>query len=129
MGEAGDLAFCEFQSGLFTPSTGATFAVDPDAEPSIGADGTVADPDPLDLAQFSGPVFELSNGRLVSDCDLVEMPERTSQSQFDFIFNGANAGEGYGVGGQSSAGQMPGFGRLLPEDYVQAVVDYERGLN
>ncbi len=129
LGEAGDLAFCQFESGLFTPETGATYAVDPGVEPTIDADGNVGDPEPLDITQFSGAVYETSNGRLVNDCEITAMPERTSQSQFDFIFNGANIGEGYGVGGQSSAGQMPGFGRLLPEDYIQAVVDYERGLN
>lgn len=129
LGEAGDLAFCQFESGLFTPETGPTFAVDPDVQPEISEDGTVADPDPLDPSQFDGAVYQTSSGRWVNDCEVIAMPERTSQSQFDFIFNGANAGEGYGVGGQSSAGQMPGFGRLLPEDYIQAVVDYERGLN
>ncbi len=129
LGEAGDLAFCQFESGLFTPDTGATYAVDPGVEPEVGPDGSIVDPAPLDLSQFDGPIYQTSSGRLVNDCEVTAMPERTSQSQFDFIFNGANAGEGYGVGGQSSAGQMPGFGRLLPEDYIQAVVDYERGLN
>jgi len=56
------------------------------------------------------------------------MPERTSQAHYDFVYTGAVAGKGYGRGGQSAAGLMPGFGGMLPPDYIQAVVDYERGL-
>ena len=54
--------------------------------------------------------------------------ERTSQAHYEFIFTGANAGAGYGNGGQSHGGMMPGFGGVLPPDLIQAVVDYERGL-
>ena len=63
-----------------------------------------------------------------SQCTIIEMPPRTSQAQFDFLYTGADAGEGYGRGGLSAAGMMPGFGRTLPPDLIQAVVDYTRGL-
>ena len=40
----------------------------------------------------------------------------------------ALAGLGGVWGGLSAAGMMPGFGASLPVEYIQAVVDYERGL-
>ncbi len=57
------------------------------------------------------------------------MPERTSYAHYNFIYNGADSGSGYGDGGMSGAGMMPGFGKLLPPQLIQAVVDYERGLS
>jgi mono/diheme cytochrome c family protein len=51
----------------------------------------------------------------------------TFDLHYDFIFEGSEAGQGYGVGGQGS-GRMPGFGRMLTEDQIRAVVEYERGL-
>ncbi len=73
-------------------------------------------------------MLTLDSGRLATGCDVVEMPPRTSRAHFEFIYSGADAGSGYGRGGMSGAGMMPGFGKILPREYIQAVVDYERGL-
>jgi mono/diheme cytochrome c family protein len=51
----------------------------------------------------------------------------TEQLHYDFVFDGSEDGVGYGVGGQGS-GRMPGFGRMLTEEQIQAVIEYERGL-
>jgi len=126
----GDLAACAYVSQLWQPESGdsaypfaagAELETDPDS-------GDFVEPDELTSADVPGDVYQLSDGRLVGDCTVVAMPERTSQAHYDFIFNGADAGSGYGEGGLSAAGMMPGFGALLPPDYIQAVVDYERGL-
>jgi mono/diheme cytochrome c family protein len=44
-----------------------------------------------------------------------------------FIANGSEYGKRYGVQGQGS-GRMPGFGAMLTEDQIQAVVEYVRSL-
>jgi mono/diheme cytochrome c family protein len=44
-----------------------------------------------------------------------------------FITQGSELGKRYGAQGQGS-GRMPGFGGLLTEEQIQAIVDYERGL-
>jgi mono/diheme cytochrome c family protein len=44
-----------------------------------------------------------------------------------FVTEGSNFEELYGVRGIGS-GRMPGFGRMLPEDVIEAIVDYERSL-
>lgn len=125
----GDLAACEYVSQLWQPDVGGAYPFAADADPEIDPDtGDFAAPEELDPADVPGDVYELSDGRLVGDCTVVAMPERTSEAHFNFIYNGANAGAGYGEGGLSAAGMMPGFGALLPPDYIQAVVDYERGL-
>jgi mono/diheme cytochrome c family protein len=50
------------------------------------------------------------------------------QDHIDFITNGAEDGAQYGVQGQSRAGMMPGFGTMLTEEQIAAIVEYERGL-
>ena len=90
--------------------------------------GDFEDPEMLTLEAAGDGAFTLGDNRIVSGCTIVEMPPRTSTAQFDFIYNGAEAGTGYGEGGLSSAGMMPGFGRILPPEMIQAVVDYVRGL-
>jgi mono/diheme cytochrome c family protein len=45
----------------------------------------------------------------------------------DFISNGSENGVGYGEQGQGS-GKMPGFGALLTDDQLAAIVDYVRSL-
>ena len=80
------------------------------------------------LASVSEDAIMLESGKIIADCDIVEMPPRTSLAHYNFIYNGADAGVGYGEGGLSAAGMMPGFGKMLPADLIQAVVDYERGL-
>lgn len=45
----------------------------------------------------------------------------------DFISNGSENGVGYGEQGQGS-GKMPGFGQMLTEDQIAAIVEYERSL-
>ena len=45
----------------------------------------------------------------------------------EFIETGSEQGKRYGQQGQGS-GRMPGFGQLLTEEQIQAIVDYERGL-
>jgi len=79
-------------------------------------------------ALLTGNVIEFGDGRLGEDCLVVDMPERTSTAMLNFIQGGANAGAGYGRGGLSAAGMMPGFAGQLPPELIEAVVDYVRGL-
>ncbi len=51
----------------------------------------------------------------------------SEEQHYQFVFDGSEEGVGYGVGGQG-LGKMPGFGRMLTEDQIQAVIEYERGL-
>ncbi|MEZ5226933.1 MAG: cytochrome c [Acidimicrobiales bacterium] len=135
---AGDLAACAFESALWEPGgiSANAYPFDPSIPLVLAADapeGTAttngfADPPVLDPADLAGNVIEFADGRLGGDCTVVEMPERTSQAHYDFVYSGADAGKGYGRGGQSHAGMMPGFGATLPPSFIQAVVDYERGL-
>lgn len=127
----GDLADCSFISGLWEPGGIAADAYPFDPEfvyvPDDSEDGFV-DPPVLTLADLSDTTVELSGGRLGGDCTIIEMPPRTSQANFDFIYEGAEAGKGYGRGGLSSGGMMPAFGGILPPDLIQEVVNYIRGL-
>jgi mono/diheme cytochrome c family protein len=127
-GDPGDLASCEFVSQLWETQAGETYPFAPGADPEVDETGAFVDPPELDPADVPGDLLVLSDGRLAGDCAIVEMPERTSQAHFDFIYGGAEAGSGYGRGGLSAAGMMPGFGGVLPPELIQAVVDYERGL-
>ena len=45
----------------------------------------------------------------------------------EFVTDGAELGEAYGVGGFSD-GNMPYFGQVLTPEQIQAIVDYERSL-
>ena len=45
----------------------------------------------------------------------------------DFIINGSENGVGYGEQGQGS-GKMPGFGAMLTDEQISAIVDYVRSL-
>ena len=47
--------------------------------------------------------------------------------QVDFVSSGSVNGKQYGQQGQGS-GRMPGFGQLLTQAQIQAIVDYERSL-
>lgn len=125
---AGDLASCEYVSQLWQPESGPAYPFAVGYELEQDDSGNFRDPPGLDAADVPGEVFELADGRLVGQCTIVEMPGRTSTAHYDFIYTGAEAGAGYGRGGLSAAGMMPGFGGSLPPDYIQAVVDYERGL-
>jgi mono/diheme cytochrome c family protein len=49
------------------------------------------------------------------------------QDHIDFVDAGSEDGKKYGQQGQGS-GRMPGFGHLLTDDQVKAIVNYERGL-
>lgn len=49
----------------------------------------------------------------------------TAEEHAEFIAAGSDFGVGYGVNGQGS-GRMPGFGQMLTEEQIQAVVEYER---
>ncbi|MGI9614197.1 MAG: c-type cytochrome [Acidimicrobiales bacterium] len=125
----GDLAACAYVSQLWQPDSGLAYPFAADAELEVDEEsGDFVAPDELTGADVPGDVYQLSDRRLVGDCTVVAMPERTSQAHYNFIYNGAEAGAGYGQGGLSAAGMMPAFGALLPPDYIQAVVDYERGL-
>ncbi len=128
---AGDLAQCSSYSGLWEPdgvaSESYAYALGQALVTDDSADGFV-NPDPIDLNSLEAGDLLLADGSVGFDCDIIEMPERTSYAQYNFIYNGASAGSGYGRGGQSAAGMMPGFGALLPAEYIQAVVDYERSL-
>ncbi len=124
----GDLAECGFVSGLWEPEGGSVYAFDPSVEIAEDENGAFIDPDPLELADAGADAIVLPDGQIIADCNIIEMPPRTSQTHYAFVYDGADAGEGYGRGGLSAAGMMPGFGRILPPEYIQAVVDYERGL-
>ncbi len=124
---AGDLAECAVVSGLWEPSSGDAYPFD-QRVPLESEDGVFVDPEPIDTSALGPNDLILPSGEVGFECEVIDMPERTSYAQFNFIYNGANAGSGYGRGGQSAAGLMPGFGALLPEDLIQAVVDYERSL-
>jgi mono/diheme cytochrome c family protein len=45
----------------------------------------------------------------------------------DFIKNGSELGARYGTQGQGS-GRMPGFGAMLTDEQIEAIVDYVRSL-
>jgi mono/diheme cytochrome c family protein len=45
----------------------------------------------------------------------------------DFVSEGSVNGAGYGRQGQGS-GKMPGFGALLTDEQIEAIVEYVRGL-
>ncbi len=136
--ESGDLADCLYYSDLWEPAgiPADAYPFDPRIplvvadEAGEGVTGDFVDPPLLteaDVArEFPGEVLTLADRRVAGGCTVVDMPERTSNSHYNFIVNGANAGVGYGRGGQSGAGMMPGFGKDLPVDLIQAVVDYER---
>jgi mono/diheme cytochrome c family protein len=49
------------------------------------------------------------------------------EDMVDFITNGSEYGQRYGQQGQGS-GRMPGFGEVLTEDQIRAIVDYVRSL-
>lgn len=125
---SGDLASCDFVSQLWESDTAGTYPIAPDTVFERDESGAFIDPEPLTPAELGGDVLTLESGALATGCDVVEMPPRTSRAHYEFIYNGANAGSGYGRGGLSGAGMMPGFGKMLPPEYIQAVVDYERGL-
>ena len=124
----GDLASCKFVSKLWQPTSGPAYPIDPNTVFGFDENGVAKDPPKLTAAQITGDVITLGDGRLASQCTIVDMPPRTSDAHYNFIHQGAVAGAGYGRGGQSMAGMMPAFGGLLPPDYIQAVIDYERGL-
>ena len=115
-GDLLDVDSCSFRSGLNAKGQ----PIDPNDDPEA---------EDTPVLQPTAGTTVLSSGRLVRGCDApIDMPERTSDAHLDFISAGGVAGKGYGRGGQSQAGMMPGFAGMLPRDYIQAVVDYERGL-
>ena len=125
----GDLLACDYVSQLWQPSSGEAYPFAQDFEPVVDETGTFSAPEVLSLEDVPGDnVTELADGRLVGGCTRVEMPDRTSRAHYNFVADGADAGAGYGRGGQSHAGMMPGFGGVLPSELIEAVVDYERGL-
>lgn len=54
-----------------------------------------------------------------------QFPE--AEAHTEFITAGSENGKRYGQQGQGS-GRMPGFGQLLTDEQIRAIVDYERGL-
>ncbi len=127
----GDLASCDVISSLWEPegvsSEAYAYVEDGIPETDDSTDGFV-NPEPLDLSTLDESDLIFNDGRVGLDCNVIDMPDRTSYAQYNFIFGGADAGSGYGRGGISAAGQMPGFGGILPAEFIQAVVDYERSL-
>ena len=49
------------------------------------------------------------------------------QDMFDFVQTGSENGVGYAPQAQGS-GRMPGFGQLLTDEQLQAIIEYARGL-
>ncbi len=141
----GDLASCEYVSSLweytgdeldpngyveeYGLSVGDQFPFDSEIPVEYDSEEEkFVLPYPLTEPDLVAEITYLKDGRLATGCDIVEMPPRTSRAHYQFIYEGADAGSGYGRGGMSGAGMMPGFGKMLPPEYIQAVVDYERGL-
>lgn len=52
------------------------------------------------------------------------------QDHIDFVTNGSEFGQPYGIGGVggNEGGGMPGFGKMLTAAQIKAIVEYERGL-
>jgi mono/diheme cytochrome c family protein len=57
---------------------------------------------------------------------LVQFPD--AQDHIDFIIEGANASDEYGVNGISGVGGMPGFGTVLSLEDIELIVKYERSM-
>ena len=51
----------------------------------------------------------------------------SEQDQIDFIKQGSEYGRRYGIQSQGS-GRMPGFGTMLTDEQIRAIVEYTRGL-
>ncbi|MBK5224395.1 MAG: c-type cytochrome [Acidimicrobiia bacterium] len=113
-GEFESLGEAVFNYGRFSGADSGTYSCarchtmgfsygDPQAE---GGGGTIGPPlrDGYTLRRFPAP-----------------------QDHIDFVTEGSEQGAGYGVNGQGT-GRMPGFGQMLTEDQIAAVVEYERGL-
>ena len=69
-------------------------------------------------------------GRLSAGTSPVVPPTPTSRSEadmIDFVKKGSELGKKYGVQGQGS-GRMPGFGNLLTDEQIKAIVEYVRSL-
>ena len=49
------------------------------------------------------------------------------KDMIDFIKNGSVLGAKYGIQGQGS-GKMPGFGAMLTDEQIEAIVEYVRSL-
>lgn len=64
--------------------------------------------------------FNLTNGLTIR-----QFPDVADH--VDFIVNGSDFAKAYGDRGVGS-GRMPGFGRMLTEDQIRAIVEYERSL-
>ncbi len=129
-GQDGDLAACTVISALWEPEGAAAeaYAFDPTHVfvPDDSGDG-FENPPVFTMEDAGEGAVQFADGRIGTDCTVIDMPERTSTAHYNFIYNGSEQGSGYGRGGQGS-GMMPGFGKQLPPDLIQAVVDYERGL-
>jgi mono/diheme cytochrome c family protein len=67
--------------------------------------------------------FSLRDGAVERRFPLDEQGEPSSQ--LAFVTEGSQVNEGYGELGIGS-GRMPGFGNLLTEDMIRAIVEYER---
>ena len=57
---------------------------------------------------------------------LIQFPDE--QDHINFIINGANASEEYGINGLSGVGGMPGFGAVLSLEDIELIVKYERSM-
>jgi mono/diheme cytochrome c family protein len=65
---------------------------------------------------------------LTNGAELLQFPgEAGVQEQFDWVALGADENVQYGARGISS-GRMPHFGRVLTEEQIQLIVEYERSL-
>jgi mono/diheme cytochrome c family protein len=51
----------------------------------------------------------------------------SENEMIDFIKNGSELGARYGTQGQGS-GRMPGFGHMLTDEQIEAIVEYVRSL-
>ncbi|MGH9167643.1 MAG: c-type cytochrome, partial [Acidimicrobiia bacterium] len=56
---------------------------------------------------------------------LVQFPD--AQEHLNFIIQGSDNGVGYGINGVGT-GRMPGFGPVLPQEDIDLIVRFERGL-
>ncbi len=59
---------------------------------------------------------------------LLQFPgEAGKQNQFNWVAVGVPANNQYGIRGVST-GRMPHFSRMLSEDQINEIIEYERGL-
>jgi len=88
----------------------------------------VTEPARVDLPPLAPQGTGAYGPNLTGDAVELQFPgEAGRQGQFDWVALGAPANDQYGLRGIST-GRMPHFSRVLTEDMIDAIIDYERDL-